>query len=85
MPVQKLTSKRATSLISQIVTLIVDDSGSTPAGPKNEQATSAMRQLLMTMQSWNQGTTGSRYFLNIAKFGTAVTPSRRPPNRRRSH
>jgi hypothetical protein len=28
----------------------------------------------MTMQSWNQVATGSRYFLNIGKFGTAATP-----------
>jgi hypothetical protein len=78
MPVQKLTNNSATSLTPQVVTLIVDDSGSmtgaTAAGPKNEQATAAMRQLVMTMQSWNQGATGSRYILNIAKFGTGITP-----------
>ena len=80
MPVQKLTNKRATSLTPQVVTMIVDDSGSmsssTTAGPKNEQATSATKQLVMTMQSWNQGrtqATGSRYILNIAKFGSSTT------------
>lgn len=78
MPVQKLTNKKATSRSPQVVTLIVDDSGSmsgaTPAGPKNEQATSAAKQLVMTMQSWNQGSAGSRYILNIAKFGSSTIP-----------
>jgi uncharacterized protein YegL len=78
MPVQKLTNKKATARSPQVVTLIVDDSGSmsatTAEGPKNEQATSATKQLVMTMQSWNQGSTGSRYILNIAKFGSSTIP-----------
>ena len=78
MPVQKLTTKKATSRSPQVVTLIIDDSGSmsaaTAEGPKNEQATSATKQLVMTMQSWNQGSSGSRYILNIAKFGSSTIP-----------
>jgi len=76
--IAKLSLKKATARTPQIVTFIIDDSGSmsmsTPNGPKNEQATAATQQLIMTMQSWNQGSTGSRYILNIAKFGTTTVP-----------
>jgi uncharacterized protein YegL len=73
MAFQKLTANRATSLTPQVVTLIVDDSGSM-RGAKATQATDAMKDLVTTMQSGNQGASGFRFLLNVAKFGTATTP-----------
>jgi uncharacterized protein YegL len=73
MAFQKLTTKKATSLTPQVVTLIVDDSGSM-SGTKAHDATEAMKNLVITMQSGNQGSAGYRFLLNIAKFGSSVTP-----------
>ncbi len=73
MAFQKLTSKKATALTPQVVTLVVDDSGSM-SGTKANDATEAIKQLVITMQSANQGTRGFRFLLNIAKFGTSVCP-----------
>jgi uncharacterized protein YegL len=72
MAFQKLTTKKATALTPQVVTLIVDDSGSM-SGQKAQDATVAMKNLVITMQSGNQGSTGYRFLLNIAKFGSATT------------
>jgi len=69
----KLTTKKATALTPQVVTLIVDDSGSM-SGTKAHDATEAMKQLVITMQAANQGSTGFRFLLNIAKFGDHTTP-----------
>jgi uncharacterized protein YegL len=71
---QKLTAKKATSLTPQIVTLVVDDSGSMSNDGKATQATEAMRDLLITMQAGSQGATGFRFLLNVAKFGSMTTP-----------
>jgi uncharacterized protein YegL len=71
---QKLTTKRATSLTPQVVTLIVDDSGSMSNDGKATQATEAMRDLLITMQAGSQGAGGFRFLLNVAKFGSNTTP-----------
>lgn len=73
MAFQKLTTKKATSLTPQVVTLIVDDSGSME-GSKAEQATNAMQDLVIAMQAGNQGSGGFRFLLNIAKFGSSTIP-----------
>jgi TRAP-type uncharacterized transport system substrate-binding protein len=62
----------ATALTPQVVTLIVDDSGSM-SGAKAQDATEAIKNLVITMQSGNQGSTGYRFLLNIAKFGSGTT------------
>jgi uncharacterized protein YegL len=72
MAFQKLSMKKATALTPQVVTLIVDDSGSM-SGTKAQDATEAMKNLVITMQAGNQGSTGYRFLLNIAKFGSGVT------------
>jgi len=74
MAFQKLTTKKATSLTPQIVTLVVDDSGSMSHEGKATQATEAMRDLIITMQANNQGAHGFRFLLNVAKFGSTTTP-----------
>ena len=74
MAFKKLTEKRATSRTPQVLTLIVDDSGSMKANNKATQATEAMVNLVTTMQSSNLGASQTRFYLNIAKFGTEVTP-----------
>lgn len=71
---QKLTTKKATALTPQIVTLIVDDSGSMSHNGKAAQATEAMKDLIITMQAGNQNSMGFRFLLNVAKFGTTTTP-----------
>lgn len=68
-----LTSKKATATTPQVVTLIIDDSGSM-SGNKSKQATDAAQDMVITMQSANQGSSWSRYLLNICKFGSGVTP-----------
>lgn len=68
-----LTQKKATAITPQIVTLIIDDSGSMQ-GDKSRQATGAVNDLVITMQSNTIGSSGSRFVLNIAKFGDDVTP-----------
>lgn len=68
-----LTQKKATAFTPQVVTLVIDDSGSM-AGDKARQATAAVSDLVITMQSNTIGSSGSRFVLNVAKFGDDVTP-----------
>jgi uncharacterized protein YegL len=63
-----LTQKKATAHTPQVVTLIVDDSGSMD-GEKAKQATAAMQDLVIAMQSGDLGSSAFRFLLNIAKFG----------------
>jgi len=63
-----LTKKEATATTPQIVTLVVDDSGSMQ-GQKAKDATTSMQDLAMSIQSGNLGTHGFRFLLNILKFG----------------
>src|SRR4051794_2712415 len=70
----RITAKKANSEAPQIVTLVVDDSGSMTEASKCAQATSAIQQLVMEMQSSNLGAGGYRYLVNIAKFGDEVIP-----------
>ncbi|HEX6100453.1 MAG TPA: vWA domain-containing protein [Thermoanaerobaculia bacterium] len=74
MATQRLTTKKANSESPQIVTLVVDDSGSMSADSKCTQATEALKQLVMEIQGGNMGAGGYRYLVNIAKFGDEVTP-----------
>jgi uncharacterized protein YegL len=62
------------------VTLIVDDSGSME-GDKARQATAALQDMVIQMQSGNLAASKSRFFLNIGKFGdqpTAIALAARP-------
>ena len=74
MATQRLTTKKANSESPQIVTLVVDDSGSMSADSKCTQATEALKQLVMEIQGGNMGAGGYRYLVNIAKFGDELTP-----------
>lgn len=74
MATQRLQVKKANSESPQIVTLVVDDSGSMSADSKCAQATEALRQMVMEIQGNNMGAGGYRYLVNIAKFGDEVTP-----------
>jgi len=67
------TEKKATANTTQVVTFIVDDSGSME-GPKSAQVTEQIQNSITTMQSYNLGSSGSRFLLNICKFGDATTP-----------
>ena len=69
MEFRNLTSKRATPITPQIVTIVVDDSGSMQ-GDKARQASAGMRDLVISMQSGNQSSHGFRFLINLAKFGT---------------
>jgi len=71
---QRITTKVANSQSPQIVTIVVDDSGSMSADSKCTQATEALKQLVMEVQGGNMGSGGYRYLVNIAKFGDEVTP-----------
>jgi uncharacterized protein YegL len=66
-------SRKASGEKPQVVTLIVDDSGSMQ-GEKASQATAATQDMVLTMQSHDQGTATFRFLLNIAKFGTETHP-----------
>jgi len=66
------TEKRATANTTQIVTFIVDDSGSMQ-GTKSAQVTEQLTNSVTTMQSYNLGSSGARFLLNICKFGDAPT------------
>lgn len=68
-----VTKRKADQTTPQIVTLIVDDSGSMQ-GDKAKQATEALQDLVINIQSINLGTGAFRYLLNIAKFGDVPTP-----------
>ncbi|HUP61236.1 MAG TPA: vWA domain-containing protein [Thermoanaerobaculia bacterium] len=73
MATTRVTTKKANSESPQIVTLIVDDSGSMSDASKCQQATAAIQQLVMEIQAGNLGSGGYRYLVNIAKFGDSVT------------
>lgn len=66
------SAKIATANTTQVVTFIVDDSGSMQ-GMKAAQVTEQMKNAVTTMQSTNQGSSGSRFLLNVCKFGDAPT------------
>jgi uncharacterized protein YegL len=68
-----LTSRKATSTTPQVVTLVVDDSGSME-GEKARQATAALQDMLLQMQSSNLNASGSRFLVNVAKFGDQPMP-----------
>lgn len=68
-----LTTNKATSNTPQVVTLIVDDSGSME-GEKAKQATAALQDMVIQMQSGNLNASGSRFLVNVAKFGDRPTP-----------
>ena len=75
-----LTDKKATSTTPQVVTLVVDDSGSME-GDKARQAGAALQDMVIQMQSGNLSASKSRFILNIAKFGdqpTAIALAARP-------
>lgn len=63
----------ATATTPQIVTLILDDSGSMK-GEKANQATSAVQDMVLQMQAGSLTSKGFRHYLNIAKFGDYPTP-----------
>jgi uncharacterized protein YegL len=67
------SKKPASGQKPQIVTLIVDDSGSMQ-GTKAKQATAAMQDMVIQMQAYDQGSATFRFLLNIAKFGTETHP-----------
>jgi uncharacterized protein YegL len=67
-----LTEKKATSTTPQVVTLVVDDSGSME-GDKARQATAALQDMVIQMQSGNLSASGSKFVVNIAKFGDQPT------------
>ena len=69
------TGEFANSNTPQIVTLIVDDSESmTWDHDKCGQATAAVQDLIIQLQSQNLGAGSFRYLLNICKFGDIVQP-----------
>jgi uncharacterized protein YegL len=76
------SEKTATASTTQVVTFIVDDSGSMK-GMKAAQVTEQMKNAVTTMQSNNQGSSGSRFLLNICKFGDSpagLAEAARPGN-----
>lgn len=74
MPFQKLTDKKATSRTPQVVTILIDDSGSMSSNQKCQQATQGVKDLLMTIMTGNQGASLSRFVVSVAKFGDTVSP-----------
>ena len=75
-----LTEKKATSTTPQVVTLVVDDSGSME-GDKARQVTAALQDMVIQMQSGNLGASISKFFVNLAKFGdqpTTIAVAARP-------
>jgi hypothetical protein len=78
----KKSEKRANAYKPQCVTLIIDNSNSMAEKGKAEQVTSAVQDMVITMQSMNIGTKGFRFLLNLCSFGdschalaVAATPS----------
>jgi len=69
----KLTAKKATALTPQVVTIIVDDSGSME-GQKAQDATKGVQDVVITIQAGNQGSSGSRFLVSVAKFGSSTIP-----------
>lgn len=68
-----ISRKKATSRTPQIVTLIIDDSGSMKDNNKASQATAAVQDLVITLQVGTQGASGWRFLLNIGKFDDQIT------------
>jgi uncharacterized protein YegL len=70
--VLKKSDKVATALHPKICILVIDESGSMAEEGKCQQVTEAVQDLVITMQSLNQGTHGYRFLLNICKFGDTI-------------
>ena len=66
--------KKATSLTPQVVTLVIDDSGSMRDQDKCKIVTAGIQDLVIDLQAMNQGGRGTRFVVSIAKFGTGVDP-----------
>lgn len=64
----------ATSDHPQVVTLLIDDSGSMTEQNKCVTATEGVQNLIIQMQADNVGSHGKRYIVNIAKFGDQAEP-----------
>jgi uncharacterized protein YegL len=64
--------KVATALHPKVCALVIDESGSMSEEGKCQQVTEAVQDLVITMQSLNQGTHGYRFLLNICKFGDSI-------------
>jgi hypothetical protein len=65
----KKSEKRANAYKPQCVTLVIDNSNSMAEKGKAEQVTSAVQDMVITMQSLNIGTKGFRFILNLGSFG----------------
>jgi hypothetical protein len=65
----KKSEKRANARHPQVVTLVIDDSGSMADEGKAQQVTEAVQDMVITMQSLNIGTHGYRFLLNLGSFG----------------
>jgi hypothetical protein len=65
----KKSEKRANAYKPQCVTLVIDNSNSMAEKGKAEQVTSAVQDMVITMQSLNIGTKGFRFLLNLGSFG----------------
>ena len=72
MKLHQVPKKFASRRTPQVVTLIVDDSDSMD-GTTAAQATEAIKNLVIQMQVHNHGSSGFRFLLNIAKFGSITT------------
>lgn len=70
----QLTNKKATSRTPQVVTLLLDDSGSMAEKNKCVQVTAAVQDVIIGLQVANQNASLSRFIVNLAKFGDDVTP-----------
>ena len=70
--VLKKSDKVATALHPKVCILVIDESGSMAEEGKCQQVTEAVQDLVITMQSLNQGTHGYRFLLNICKFGDTI-------------
>src|SRR4051794_16555841 len=69
---------KATATTPQIVVIVMDDSGSMKEaipghGTKADVASEGIKQLVMEMQATNLGSSASRYYLSLLKFGDAPT------------
>lgn len=70
---QKLTQHTADALKPQVITLIIDDSGSMQ-GEKAKKATASVQDLVISLQVFNKSSSGFRHVVNIAKFGDEPIP-----------
>lgn len=74
MPFQRLTEKKATARTPQVVTIVIDDSGSMSENQKCSRASEGAVTLVRSLQTANQGSSGTRFIVSIAKFGSSVSP-----------